>query len=177
MGASLGVGLIAGIGARATGYARNWSEALGVAAIATSLSLAVLVPYSLTIGQTIATQLSVAGSGIAANFADISLVNAIHALRLVYIGTTTAVEATLITSAESFIGGFIQRFFIYQAGRCVFIETLPVVLEGLIVFGKFGLQATGTYPREDVTGPAEAAAIADKVNLVLPGLRNSFGCP
>ena len=175
--ASLGIGLIAGIGARATGYAKNWSEALEVGAIATSLSLAVLVPYSLTIGQTIATQLSVAGSGIAANFADISMINAIHALRLAYIGTTAAVEATLITSAESFIGGFIQRFFIYQAGRCIFIESLPVVLEGLIVFGKFGLQATGTYPRENVTGLGEAAAIADKVNLILPGLRNSFGCP
>ncbi|MBN9425418.1 MAG: PASTA domain-containing protein [Burkholderiales bacterium] len=174
LNASFATGIITTLGTRATGIARDWGEALSMGSYASTLVLAVLVPYAAAVGN----ELAVARTATAAVFRDRGIYNALHLLNGVRTELQVAQRAKMLIQVENYLVTFLQNTFRSKAALCVAASSLEVILTGVIAASSGLILATPTYPvPSPLLGPAQVEEMMQLSHGVFLGVRRSFGCP
>jgi RHS repeat-associated protein len=169
---SLNVGFVATLGARATGYAKDWSEAANIGMIATVGTLALLVPYSLAFGGELA---AARGAASLATRSDAFRV-ALHTLRIAAVeGPTSILGKEALFEVEKHMAIFVQQSFRNPTVRCTVIAGL-----GGTVVGALGLLGGNIPGAPNYMASAKVInyePLAAAMESLMPGLRHTFGCP
>jgi len=160
------------LGARATGYAKDWSEAFNLGTIASLGTLALLTPYSLVIGGELAAAKTAASLAVRSDGFRVGL----HYLRIAVVeGVESIAGKEALHQVETHMAIFIQQGFRNPTVRCTVVMGM-----GGIVVGSLGLLGGNIPGAPNFLASAKVInyePLAAAMESLIPGLRHSFGCP
>ena len=160
------------LGARATGYAKDWSEAFNMGTIASLGTLALLTPYSLVIGGELAAAKTAASLAVRSDGFRVGL----HYLRIAAVeGIESIAGKEALHQVETHMANFIQQGFRNPTVRCTVVMGL-----GGIVVGSLGLLGGNIPGAPNFFASAKVInyePLAAAMESLVPNLRHTFGCP
>jgi RHS repeat-associated protein len=160
------------LGARATGYAKDWSEAFNMGTIASLGTLALLTPYSLVIGGELAAAKTTVSLAVRSDGFRVGL----HYLRIAAVeGIESIAGKEALHQVETHMANFIQQGFRNPTVRCTVVMGL-----GGIVVGSLGLLGGNIPGAPNFFASAKVInyePLAAAMESLVPNLRHTFGCP